>query len=54
MEEPAPAQLQPPAAYEAPAISWEEQLTALTACSPPCAPEPYEYCVNDVCIPGGG
>lgn len=52
MVEPGPAQRQAPVGYEPPAIAWEEQLTALTACSPPCQPD--EVCVQDSCIPEGG
>lgn len=56
MEEPEPAQLQAPVTYEPPAFTWEEQLTALTACSPPCDPD--EICVEgpggSACVPRGG
>jgi hypothetical protein len=51
MVEPETPQPQP-LAYEPPAITWEQPLIALTACSPPCPPG--EICGGDICIPEGG
>ena len=43
--------------YEAPAILWEHEFTALAACSPPCLPGQICFLSGGVeaCIdPGGG
>lgn len=52
MDEPASQPTGAPLPYEAPAILWEDELTALAACSPAC--HLPDVCYGDICIPGGG